>query len=138
MREEVLSGSTRRITTGCGNLYITLNKNKEGVPVECFVRLGKAGGCASCQTEALGRLITNALRAGSAVGDIAYQLKGIGCHLPHGFGHGKILSCADAVAVCLTDFIDLEKLYAEETKREATGCPELELASSSTELQEEE
>jgi ribonucleoside-diphosphate reductase alpha chain len=108
-RGDVLTGATRRIQTGCGNLYITINKNKEDIPIEVFVRLGKAGGCASCQTEAIGRLITTALRAGVPMGDITRQLKGIGCHQPVGFGMKKVLSCADAVAICLQDFIPITK-----------------------------
>lgn len=108
-RDEVLQGSTRRIQTGCGNLYITINKNAEGTPMEVFVRLGKAGGCASCQTEAIGRLITLALRAKVPMADITRQLKGIGCHQPVGFGMKKVLSCADAVAICLQDVIPITK-----------------------------
>ena len=107
-RVDVLFGSTKRIQTGCGNLYITLNKNEEDIPIEAFVRLGKAGGCASCQTEAIGRLITVALRAGVPISDITRQLKGIGCHQPIGFGMKKVLSCADAVAICLQDFIPIK------------------------------
>jgi len=105
MREEVLKGSTHRIQTGCGNLYITINKDNDDKPIEVFVRLGKAGGCASSQTEAIGRLITVALRAGVHVEDITRQLKGIGCHQPYGFGFKKVISCADAVAICLQDFV---------------------------------
>jgi len=108
MREEVLKGSTRRIKTGCGNLYITINVDSSDKPIEVFVRLGKAGGCASCQSEAIGRLITVALLGGVAISAITRQLKGIGCHQPVGFGMKKILSCADAVAICLQDFIPVE------------------------------
>jgi ribonucleoside-diphosphate reductase alpha chain len=101
MREEVLRGHTRRISTGCGNLYITINEDAEGKPWEVFIRLGKAGGCAASQSEALGRLISLALKAGTSMETIIKQLAGIGCHQSNGFGNTKTLSCADAVAQCL-------------------------------------
>jgi len=98
-RGEVLPGSTRRIKTGCGNIYITTNRNDNGKIEEVFIRLGKAGGCASSQTEALGRLITLALKYGTPIEDIVKQLLGIGCQQPVFAGSSnKILSCADAVA----------------------------------------
>ena len=100
MRDEVLKGHTRRIKTGCGNLYITINED-QGQPKEVFVRLGKAGGCAASQSEAIGRLVTLALRAGVEIEEIVKQMAGIGCHQPQGFGENKVLSCADAVARCL-------------------------------------
>lgn len=126
MREELLKGSTRRIQTGCGHLYITVNRNEQDVPIEVFVRLGKAGGCASSQTEALGRLITVALRAGVKVGDITHQLKGIGCHQPAGFGFKKVLSCSDAVAICLQNEVKYE---TKESTREEIRLTECELSS---------
>ncbi len=102
-RGEVLLGSTRRSKTGCGNIYVTANKNDSGKIEEVFIRLGKAGGCASSQTEALGRLITLALRCGASLEDIIKQLLGIGCHQPIFAGSGtKVLSCADAVAKALS------------------------------------
>lgn len=101
-RSEVLDGYTYRALTGCGNLYITVNHNEEGKLIEVFVRLGKAGGCAASQSEALGRLITLALKAGASMEVVIKQLAGIGCHQPSGFGATKALSCADAVAKVLT------------------------------------
>jgi ribonucleoside-diphosphate reductase alpha chain len=100
-RAEVLKGHTFRSKTGCGNLYVTINYNAAGKLTEVFVRLGKAGGCAASQSEALGRLITMCIRGGLDTADIVKQLGGIGCHQPSGFGDTKTLSCADAVAKIL-------------------------------------
>jgi ribonucleoside-diphosphate reductase alpha chain len=91
-------GVTRAMTTGCGRLYITINKDEQG-PFEVFGNMGKAGGCASSQTEALARLVSLAFRSGIRAEHIIKQLKGISCHMPAWEqGGGKVLSCADAFA----------------------------------------
>jgi ribonucleoside-diphosphate reductase alpha chain len=97
-REDVIHGSTRKIRTGCGNLYVTVNEDEEGRPFEIFNQIGKAGGCAASQSEAIGRLVSLAFRSGIEPEDIIRQLKGISCHTPVWYREGKILSCSDAVA----------------------------------------
>ena len=97
-RQDVIHGSTRKIRTGCGNLYVTVNEDGEGRPFEIFNQIGKAGGCAASQSEAIGRLVSLAFRSGIEPGDIIRQLKGISCHTPVWYREGKILSCSDAVA----------------------------------------
>jgi ribonucleoside-diphosphate reductase alpha chain len=97
-RPNEVEGVTRAMNTGCGKLYITINRDDQG-PFEVFGNMGKAGGCASSQTEALARLISLCFRSGVAPDHIVRQLKGISCHLPIWEpGGGKILSCADAFA----------------------------------------
>jgi ribonucleoside-diphosphate reductase alpha chain len=97
-RQDVIHGSTRKIKTGCGNLYVTVNEDAEGNPFEIFNQIGKAGGCAASQSEAIGRLVSLAFRSGIEPEDIIRQLKGISCHTPVWYREGKILSCSDAVA----------------------------------------
>jgi ribonucleoside-diphosphate reductase alpha chain len=97
-REDVIHGSTRKIRTGCGNLYVTVNEDEEGKLFEIFNQIGKAGGCAASQSEAIGRLVSLAFRSGIEPEDIIRQLKGISCHTPVWYREGKILSCSDAVA----------------------------------------
>ncbi len=99
MRENVLNGETIKCRTGCGNCYVIVNVDKDGKPSEVFVNLGKAGGCAAAQTEALGRVITVALQAGASVERIIKQLSGISCHLTD-VGTGTH-SCADAISLAL-------------------------------------
>ena len=60
-REEILNGKTVRVKTGCGYMYITVNQ-KGDKPFEVFLEIGKAGGCVSSQSEALGRLVSLCLR----------------------------------------------------------------------------
>ena len=96
-RQDVTHGSTRKIRTGCGNLYVTVNEDKEGKPFEIFNQIGKAGGCAASQSEAIGRLVSLALRSGIEPEMVVRQLKGISCHTPVWHREGKILSCSDAI-----------------------------------------
>jgi len=100
-RQDVIHGSTRKIRTGCGNLYVTVNEDEGGNLFEIFNQIGKAGGCAASQSEAIGRLVSLAFRSGVEPEDIIRQLKGISCHAPVWYREGKILSCADAIAKAL-------------------------------------
>jgi hypothetical protein len=83
-RPPVTSGATVRMNTGCGNLYVTINESDDGQPFELFNHMGKAGGCAASQNEAIGRLISYALRCGASIEPLIKQLKGISCHRPPG------------------------------------------------------
>ncbi len=101
-RSPVLHGETREKVTGCGSLYVTINEDEFG-PREVFANMGKAGGCASASTEAIGRLISLAFRYGVPPDKIVKQLKGIRCHVPLGFGPNQILSCPDAIGKAIAE-----------------------------------
>ena len=96
-RPRALAGATYQMETGCGHLYVTINEDENGL-FELFTTMGKAGGCASSQCEALGRLISMSWRSGVQARQTVKQLVGITCHKPSGFGENRITSCADAVA----------------------------------------
>ena len=106
-RAPVLRGETREKVTGCGSLYVTINEDEFG-PREVFANMGKAGGCASASTEAIGRLISLAFRYGVPPDKIVKQLRGIRCHVPHGFGPNQILSCPDAIGKALAEKYHLD------------------------------
>ena len=97
-RPKLLKGSTYEYMTGCGKIFITINEDSDGNAFEMFSTIGKAGGCASSNCEAIGRLTSLALRSGQTLEPIIKQLSGIRCHMPLGFGDNVVLSCSDAIA----------------------------------------
>lgn len=99
-RPEVTTGVTRRVRTGCGNLYVTINEDEFG-PFEIFTQMGKAGGCAASQAEAISRLVSLSLRSHVPLAAIVRELKGISCHRVAWQGGDRILSCADAIGKTL-------------------------------------
>jgi ribonucleoside-diphosphate reductase alpha chain len=97
-RPEVIMGTTTKVATGCGNLYVTINVDEEGRPFELFTQMGKAGGCAASQLEAIGRLVSLGFRSGIEVKSIIEQLRNIRCPSPSWEKGQRIFSCADAIA----------------------------------------
>jgi ribonucleoside-diphosphate reductase alpha chain len=97
-RPELIKGITRQMKTGCGNIYITINEDDKGNIFELFTSMGKAGGCAASQSEAIGRLISLALRSNIDHYEVVKQLKGVRCHQPAWHEGGQIFSCSDAIA----------------------------------------
>ena len=137
-RPPVVKGTTTKIRTGCGSLYVTINEDDEGHPFEVFMQMGKAGGCAASQLEAIGRLISTSLRAGVDPREIIHQLRGIRCPAPYwGKGGIRIFSCADAIARVIAERIkdtgengrnhlrEVMAILSGEEERNIVGvCPE--------------
>ena len=107
-RPSKLAGHTYELQTGCGPIFVTINNDDDG-PFEVFLRLGKAGGCSACTSEAIGRMASLAFRLGGAPRHVIKQLTGISCHQPAGLGADKVLSCADAVATAINLHTETEK-----------------------------
>ncbi|MCI0513095.1 vitamin B12-dependent ribonucleotide reductase [candidate division KSB1 bacterium] len=120
-RPKMLSGKSIRMETGCGPLYISINSDENG-PFELFNNIGKAGGCAASQCEAIGRLVSLAWRSGIKPEQVTKQLRGISCHRPYGFGPNKNLSCADAIAKAIIDYQDT--VDAAQPEITAGACPD--------------
>jgi ribonucleoside-diphosphate reductase alpha chain len=100
-RPAALTGMTRRMPSPLGDLYVTVNEDEQGHPFEVFATLGKAGGAAMADVEAIGRLISLALRSGIAMAEVYRQLRGISCDRAVGVGPNKVLSVPDAIAQVL-------------------------------------
>lgn len=107
-RPKAMAGSTREVKTGCGDMYVTINNDESG-PFEVFCGMGKSGGCISAYSEAIGRLISLALRSGVDPKQVVKQLKGIRCSRPVFDTGGITYSCADAVSKTLSDHISPDK-----------------------------
>jgi len=122
-RPRMLTGKTIQMKTGCGPLYVTINQDEEGM-FEIFSNMGKAGGCAASQCEAIGRLVSLAWRSGVDPNSVVNQLVGISCHKQIGLGKEKIMSCADAIAKAIR--MCLEPIKQEEIKitKQCGACPE--------------
>ncbi len=96
-RPETVGGFTTKIKTGLGNLYVNITEY-EGRPFEVFAIIGKSGNSTTAKTEAIGRLVSLALRSGISVGNIVEQLEGIGGDHPIFQKSGLVLSIPDAIA----------------------------------------
>jgi len=105
-RPHTTFGVTERIKTGEGYLYVTINEDEDGL-CEVFTTIGKAGGNAAAQSEAISRLISLSLRSGIEPREIVKQLKGISGPTPVWDGHGgQILSTPDAIGKVIERYVE--------------------------------
>ncbi len=100
-RPDVLRGTTRRVETPMGKMYVTITEDDKGQPFEIFMSLGKAGGALMADVEAIGRLVSLALRSGIPLSTIHQQLRGISSDRIIGLGPNKVMSVPDAVGIAL-------------------------------------
>jgi ribonucleoside-diphosphate reductase alpha chain len=136
-RPHVNEGQTYRMGTPLGTAYITVNRNGDGEPFEVFLNVGKAGSDTAAVAEAIGRLISLALRIPSPISatrrmqQVILQLKGIGGGRPLGFGRDRVRSLPDGVAQALAEHLGMLEPADEDDQPEqlplfAAGdlCPE--------------
>ena len=125
-RPDTLEGFTTRIKTGMGQLYVTVTEF-DGRPFEVFATIGKSGKSTMAKTEAIGRLISLALRAGVDVSEIIDQVKGIsGEHTIFQKG-GLVLSIPDAIGRILENrYMGDGKKKTKKSENPLRGdeCPE--------------
>jgi ribonucleoside-diphosphate reductase alpha chain len=100
-RPDVLRGTTYRVETPLGTMFVNITEDDKGQPFEVFITLGKAGGSAMADAEAVGRLISLALRSGIPLAEIHKQLRGISSDRAVGLGPNKVLSAPDAIGIAL-------------------------------------
>ena len=105
LRPAVTQGVTERIRTGEGNIYVTINEDEQGL-CEVFSTIGKAGGNAAAQSEAISRLISLALRSSINPQEIVKMLKGISGPTPVWENGELILSTPDAIGRALERYLE--------------------------------
>jgi len=99
-RPDSLPSITDKIKTGFGNLYVTISFLDQK-PFEVFTSIGKSGYTTMADAEAMGRMISLALRSGVDPKDVISQLKGIGGSEPVFTEGGLVQSLPDAIAKVL-------------------------------------
>jgi ribonucleoside-diphosphate reductase alpha chain len=110
-RPRRVAGVTDRVETPVGTAFVTVNRNGVGEPFEVFIQVGKGGADVAADGEAIGRLISLALRLPSPLPprrrleQIVDQLRGIGGARPLGFGKERVRSLADGIAHVLDEYL---------------------------------
>ena len=112
-RPDTLRGITTRIETPLGTMFLNITEDDRGQPFEVFINLGKAGGAAMADAEAMGRLISLALRSGIPIREVHRQLRGIASDKAIGLGPNKVLSVPDAIGIALEKWMR-EKLGVQQ------------------------
>src|SRR5918994_1493224 len=123
-RPRTLSGVTKKMQTGHGPMYVTMNDDEFG-PRECFVILGKPGGTAAAFSDALGRMISLAMTHGASPDEVVHQLRGIQDGHPAGVGPNAVLSVPDGVAKAMAEHYLVEGEGIEPHELPIIGaCPD--------------
>src|SRR5437870_6304096 len=122
-RPDLLKGSTRRVESPLGTMYVTITEDDKGQPFEVFMSLGKAGGALMADVEAIGRLISLALRSGVPLPEIYRQLRGISSDRAVGLGPNKVMSVPDAIGIAIEKWMQ-DKQGVQQELLDSTRSPE--------------
>ena len=106
-RPETLDSKTTMVPTGHGKLYITITEH-EGKPFEVFCTIGMCGASIMAKAEAIGRMVSLALRSDVAVDKIVDQLIDIAGSEQRAWKDTVIKSIPDAIGKVLKErYIDV-------------------------------
>jgi len=122
-RPDALRGTTRRLESPLGTMYVTITEDDKGQPFEVFVSLGKAGAPLMADVEAIGRLISLALRAGVPLPKIHRQLRGISSDRAVGLGPSKVLSVPDAIGIAIEKWLQEKHGVQQELLGPSSSAP---------------
>ncbi len=133
-RPDALRGVTRRLESPLGTMYVTITEDDKGQPFEVFISLGKAGAPLMADVEAIGRLISLALRAGVPLRDVHRQLRGISSDRAVGLGPNKVLSVPDAIGIAIERWMQDKQGVQQDLLPGAAGVPSREILVASPPL----
>jgi ribonucleoside-diphosphate reductase alpha chain len=121
----VLRSTAIRKETPLGTMFVHITEDDKQQPFEVFINLGKAGGSAMADAEAMGRLISLALRSGISIQQVHRQLRGISSDRAVGLGPNKVLSVPDAIGLALEDWMRTKQGVQQEllTTSETLSAP---------------
>jgi ribonucleoside-diphosphate reductase alpha chain len=134
-RPDALRGTSIRKETPLGTMFVHITEDDRGQPFEVFINLGKAGGAAMADVEAIGRLISLGLRSGISIQAIHRQLRGISSDRAVGLGPNKVLSVPDAIGIALEEWMREKQGIQQELLRAQTppdGTPTVSATPAST------
>ncbi|MEK0430656.1 MAG: hypothetical protein RL139_460, partial [Gemmatimonadota bacterium] len=120
-RPDILKSTAIRKETPLGTMFVHITEDDKGQPFEVFINLGKAGGPAMADAEAVGRLISLALRSGISIQQVHRQLRGISSDRAVGLGPNKVLSVPDAIGIALEDWMRSKQGVQQDL---LTGAPQ--------------
>jgi len=125
-RPDVLRSTAIRKETPLGTMFVHITEDDLGQPFEVFINLGKAGGSAMADAEAIGRLVSLALRSGISIQQVHRQLRGISSDRAVGLGPNKVLSVPDAIGLALEDWMRTKQGVQQEllTTAETLASPD--------------
>jgi ribonucleoside-diphosphate reductase alpha chain len=97
-RPFLLNGTTIRMPTSQGNMYLTVNRDENAKIKEVFIDMGRSGETEKSFTEALGRLISIYLQSGGDINRVIRTLKGIKGGNSLWFNGIQVFSIPDGIA----------------------------------------
>ena len=100
-RPDVLKGTTEKIITGCGSMYLTINKNEEEEPCEVRIQIGKSGSCARSLLEVIGvyqSILLQHVDNDIIVKKLKKHLRDVNCGAEFRIGDKRYGSCIDKFA----------------------------------------
>ena len=129
-RPDALRGVTRRLESPLGTMYVTITEDDKSQPFEVFISLGKAGAPLMADVEAIGRLISLALRAGVPLRDVHRQLRGISSDRAVGLGPNKVLSVPDAIGIAIERWMQDKQGVQQDLLPGAPAVPSREIVAA--------
>lgn len=103
-RPGIMMGTTWKLRLGCGNVYITVNRDDEGFAREVFMRLGKSGSCQNCLVASISRIVSIALQEGIQERRLAKTIVSMVCQEAQPGeirDENRLTSCVDGLAKIL-------------------------------------